>query len=171
MQLHKIYHMTKKRKFFNSSQKGFTLLELLLVIVIIGILSSFMIVNYIGVRQRARDAKRKADLRQIQSALELYRSDQGSYLTHTTFPYQLNTTNCVTSNAFTGGTATYMKLIPCDPSGTSYWNNGNYYYYSNGTTYTLAACLENKNDQEGIATAPSPAGSGSCTHYYVLTNP
>ena len=56
-------------------KKGFTLVELLIVVAIIGILSTLLMANFIGVRQRARDAQRKADLRQIQSALELYRSD------------------------------------------------------------------------------------------------
>ncbi|MBI2195693.1 MAG: type II secretion system protein [Candidatus Levybacteria bacterium] len=60
-------------------EKGFTLVELLIVIAIIGVLTTLLMANFIGVRQRARDAQRKSDLRQIQSALELYRSDQGSY--------------------------------------------------------------------------------------------
>ncbi|MDP2672104.1 MAG: type II secretion system protein, partial [Candidatus Daviesbacteria bacterium] len=51
--------------------RGFTLIELLVAIAIIGILSSFLLSNFVGVRQRARDGVRKSDLRQIQSALEL----------------------------------------------------------------------------------------------------
>ena len=61
--------------------KGFTLVELLIVIAIIGVLSALLMANFIGVRQRARDAQRKSDLRQMQSALELYRSDLGLYPT------------------------------------------------------------------------------------------
>ena len=58
---------------------GFTLIELLVAIGIIGILASFLLANFVGVRQRARDGVRKSDLRQMQSALEMYRADQGQY--------------------------------------------------------------------------------------------
>ena len=66
------------KKIYNS-KKGFTLIELLVVIGIIGILSGLLMANFIGVRQRSRDGTRKSNLSQIQSAVELYRSDQGSY--------------------------------------------------------------------------------------------
>src|SRR5437588_640087 len=62
-----------------TSSKGFTLIELLVVIAIIGILATIVMVNVLSVRSRARDTQRKSDIRQIQSALELYRADQGSY--------------------------------------------------------------------------------------------
>jgi len=60
-------------------EKGFTLIELLIVIVIIGVLATLLMTNFVGVRQRGRDAQRKSDLRQIQAALELYRADVGQY--------------------------------------------------------------------------------------------
>lgn len=160
------------------NSKGFTLIELLIVIVIIGVLTSLLVANFVGVRVRARDAQRKSDLRQMQSALELYRADQGTY------PASSSTLslpeNCAvppsTTLTYFGNlacTATYMQKVPRDPSTSSY-NGGNYYYASSGTTYTLAACLENANDadQNSTGTAPTPAGSGTCiTKYYVLTNP
>ncbi len=168
------YHKSMHR------QKGFTLVELLVVIAIIGILSTLIMTNFIGVRQRARDAQRKADLRQIQSALEIYRSDIGAYPQVKSSPYRLNTNACPAESSLTNSnnTSTYMQLIPCDPSGATNWNGGNYYYYSDGTTYTLAACIENTGDTDTHVTqsAPSPAGSGTCgssgnAYYFVLTNP
>ncbi len=61
------------------NRKGFTLIELLIVIAIIGILASVVLVG-IGPAQRSgRDARRIADLRQIQNALELYKSANGQY--------------------------------------------------------------------------------------------
>src|SRR3990167_9066467 len=60
-------------------EKGFTLVELLIVIAIVGILSALLMVNFVGVRQRGRDAQRKSDMRQMQSAFELFRSDNGRY--------------------------------------------------------------------------------------------
>lgn len=143
--------------------KGFTLVELLIVISIIGVLTTLLLANFIGVRQRARDAQRKSDLRQIQSALELFRSDQASY--PQTLP---NCNNSIKSPDC--ATSTYMQNVPRDPMGSSYYNGGKYFFSSNGTTYTLGACLENSSDPQGTST--SPGGSGCSTNfYYVLTNP
>jgi prepilin-type N-terminal cleavage/methylation domain-containing protein len=60
-------------------QKGFTLVELLVAIGIIGILSSIAVVSVSNVRAKARDAKRLADVKQIQTALEAYLNDMGKY--------------------------------------------------------------------------------------------
>lgn len=157
---------------------GFTLIELLIVIAIIGILTTLLTANFVGVRQRARDAQRKSDLRQMQSALELYRSDEGTYPIISA-AFRLNgSTACPTSQSFTApspSTVTYMSKIPCDPLGATVYNSGNYYYYSSdGQTYTLAACLENGNDKDSNATSTAPVPSGgSCTsgRYFVVTNP
>lgn len=57
-------------------RSGFTLIELLVVIAIIGLLSTIAFISLNRARVKARDAKRVADVRQLQSALELYYSDQ-----------------------------------------------------------------------------------------------
>ncbi|MBI5044482.1 MAG: type II secretion system protein [Candidatus Levybacteria bacterium] len=159
-----------------SFKKGFTLIELLIVIAIIGILTTLLTANFVGVRQRARDTQRKSDIRQIQSALELFRSDNARYPVRTV-TYRINSgTVCMTSEAFTYNSVTYMSKVPCDPSGTTGYNSGNYYYVSDasGLTYTLATCLENANDKDTYSTssAPSPSG-GTCSSgkYYVVNNP
>ena len=145
-----------------SSRDGFTLIELLIVIVIIGILATIFFANYLGVRQRARDSQRKSNLRQIQAALELYRYGQGTYPVPGT--YGLYPANCPTSGPLVGGTETYMKNIPCDSKGISYYNSGNYYYTSGGTSYTLCACLENIYDSQGAANSACSTGvSPACS--------
>ncbi|MBI3963654.1 MAG: type II secretion system protein [Candidatus Kerfeldbacteria bacterium] len=58
------------------NKKGFTLVELLVVIAIIGLLATLAFVSLNSARAKARDAKRVSDVRQIQSALELYYNNQ-----------------------------------------------------------------------------------------------
>ncbi|MCF7820369.1 MAG: prepilin-type N-terminal cleavage/methylation domain-containing protein, partial [Candidatus Pacebacteria bacterium] len=60
-------------------KKGFTLIELLVVIAIIGLLSTMSVVALNSARQKSRDAKRVADIKQIQTALELYYNDNNGY--------------------------------------------------------------------------------------------
>ncbi len=64
---------------FNNTKKGFTLIELLVVISIIGLLSSVVLASLNSAREKARDAQRITDLKQIQLALELYRDANGAY--------------------------------------------------------------------------------------------
>ena len=66
-------------KLFERKQKGFTLIELLVVISIIGILSSIVLISMGGAREKARDAKRQSDIRQIATACELFYSDDEGY--------------------------------------------------------------------------------------------
>ncbi len=143
-------------------QKGFTLIELLVVVAIIGILSTLLTANFIGVRQRSRDSERKSNLRQIQSALELYRADTGNYPTAipncpSGSPKSLMSPDCVTS--------VYMQTVPKDPGGTSYT------YSSNGTTYSIVACLENSNDSEKDSVNKNPPCDGVNGFSFTVTNP
>ncbi len=63
----------------NKRTKGFTIVELLIVIVVIGILAAIVIVAYNGVQQRARDSRRQNDIQSLTQALELYYLDNGKY--------------------------------------------------------------------------------------------
>lgn len=155
------------------SETGFTLIELLIVVAIIGILSALLMTNFIGIRQRARDAQRKADIRQIQSALELYRADMGSYPS-AGGSNALNASPCPTPWAFTNSGTTYMAQVPCDPLGTSgVYNNGNYYYKTTTSGYEIGACLENSADTDAYAGSFDGADNVTCTaqKYFVKTNP
>lgn len=145
--------------------RGFTLIELLIVVVIIGVLTTLLLANFIGIRQRARDTQRKADLKQIQSALELYRADQGTY----PLPGSGNgnfqpTCGSGSSLLSPDGGATYMQKIPCDPLG------GAYSYASDSNTYTLVSCLENLNDSQKDAVNNSLC-NGTANWSFTLQNP
>lgn len=153
--------MTKKTI---NSILGFTLIELLVVIAIIGGLSALLLPNFMGARERARDAQRKSDLRQIQKALEMYRQDQ----TPPSYPLNLPTANnCWSSGPNCTGNI-YMSKFPSDPS------PGKQYYYTvdnNTLSYTLCACLENSADSDSSSNCSvcnNSCTSGKC---YIVTQP
>lgn len=130
-------------------KNGFTLIELLVVISIIGILAALLMSNFAAIRERARDAQRKSDLKQIQKALEFYKDAQTPAIQYPqTSSWETLTTNLEGSN--------YMKKVPVDPI------NANSYVYSYAPTvgdtlnYTLKACLENASDKDGANDASCP---------------
>jgi type II secretion system protein G len=61
--------------------RGFTIVELLIVIVVIGILAALVIVTYNGIQQKARDTERKTDIKAVQGHLEAYWADNAKYPT------------------------------------------------------------------------------------------
>ena len=139
-----------------NNKQGFTLIELLVVIAIIGLLSTLSILALNTARARARDVKRVADVRQIQTALEMYFNDMGVYPTTLAAGSSVTTTNGV-----------YLKTVPTPPSvadGTCAANIVNYtYLYTASTglggTYTLAYCLgAGVNDVPAGVNYASPAG-------------
>jgi len=110
-----------------NSTKGFTLIELLVVIAIIGILSSVVLASLNSARKNGRDARRVADIKQIQLALELY------FDANPTTGYPV---------ALTGLVSNYMQIMPKDPS-----TQANYSYVAIGSStncssYHLGATLE-----------------------------
>lgn len=114
---------------------GFTLIELLVVISIIGILAGISLVALQGARSGARDAKRKADLEEVRSGLEIYRTDCGAYPATLSFGGSLvgdgSSASCAVSN-------TYLSSIPQDPRSPTY----SYFYSGTATTYIVCAYLE-----------------------------
>ncbi len=121
------------------NKKGFTLIELLVVIAIIGLLSTLSVVALGSAREKARDSKRLSDIKQVQTALELYYTDQGSYPTESV---TLGGTGavCLDATGFADTcTDAYMGLVPADPG-------SNAYTYAptdaTGSSYTITADLE-----------------------------
>jgi len=108
-----------------SSERGFTLIELFIALVILGILMTLGLTNYVTSIKKSRDGKRKVDLEQIRSGLEMCYSDVGSYPSITF------------GNPLVCGGNTYLDPIPNDPLNSS----PHVYTYLNfgGTSYSLCA--------------------------------
>lgn len=83
-------------------KRGFTLIELLVVISIIGLLSSVVLANLNSARQKSRDVKRIADVKQLQLALELYFDANAKY-----------------PGILADLAPTYISVIPTPPTGVS----------------------------------------------------
>lgn len=64
-----------------TTSRGFTIVELLIVIVVIGILAALVIVTYNGIQQKARDTERKTDVNALHGQLEAYQAQNGKYPT------------------------------------------------------------------------------------------
>ncbi|MFA4942757.1 MAG: prepilin-type N-terminal cleavage/methylation domain-containing protein [Patescibacteria group bacterium] len=91
-------------------KKAFTLIELLVVIAIIGVLATVSIIALSNARSKSRDAKRVGNMKQVQTALELFFNDNGRY--PTVEEWDLGTLYSTTSDA----TTTYMRVIPTAPT-------------------------------------------------------
>lgn len=112
-------------------KNGFTLIELLVVMTILAVLFGLAMVSYQGAKKSARDGKRKADLEEVRSALEMCRTDTDSYPPTGGFSFGGSLT-C------DDGTS-YMDYVPVDPI-----NSGSYRYtYQSlgGDSYQLCASL------------------------------
>lgn len=121
------------------NRKGFTLVELLVVVAIIGLLSTLAVVALGNARQKARDAKRVSDIKQIQTGLELFFSDNNSYPAVAAKIDPLGGGGMqLTSGGGFGGPAgtTYMSTVPANPTpgGLSYT------YTSNNADAGATAC-------------------------------
>jgi prepilin-type N-terminal cleavage/methylation domain-containing protein len=139
------------------NKSAFTLVELLVVIAIIGIISTLAVVSLTNARQSARDAKRLADIKQIQTALELYYQDNGEY------------PSSITDSIATSGNI-YMQSSPIAPTpadGDCSDTDNVYTYTVSGTensSYSLTFCLGSQiNDLSAGIKEAIPGGITSLT--------
>ncbi len=143
-------------------QGGFTLLELLIVIVIIGILALLIIPNITSAPKKARDTQRKTDLKAIQKGLEEY------FVSNNAYPTQVSAANVTTAlTSLTSGNPPVIKTMPADPKNTGVFV---YQYTSaDGTAYTLHGCLENGGETVGGPVTNDTNCTGT-SRAYQLTN-
>jgi general secretion pathway protein G len=112
------------------SEAGFTLIELMVVILIIGLLATIVVQNLRSATDKAKRVKAQADIAQIKSGLERYYLDNGSYPTSDQGLSGLVAAPS-TGNVPKDWGGPYLEKIPPDPWGNSY------FYQSDGNSYTL----------------------------------
>jgi len=126
-------------------KKGFTLVELLVVIAIIALLSTLSVVALNSARAKARDARRLSDIKQIRTALDMYYDSSSSYPTTCAGLGSSTGCLCLTSIGWVSSSVSdctgtiFMQKVPKDPGSYSY----NYAVGGNGATYTITYTLEN----------------------------
>lgn len=141
----------------NKQNKGFTIVELLIVIVVIGILAGLVITTYNGIQQKARNTERTTDLKTFQSQLEAYYANTGKYPSNT----DLSATSASNLTFVSANLKGMDKETLRDPKATS----GNYALAVSGTgtanIYTYVA---------SPASCDNGAG-GDCTSYKLFAMP
>jgi len=130
-------------------QAGFTLIELIVVMAIMGLLIAVTASSFQTSRIKGKDAKRKSDLKQMQNALEAYMNDHGKYPASTggviTACGGTGTNVCNYGSAFTDENGTvYMAQIPADPSSPTV--RYTYLVSTDQRQYQLFAYLEDTLD-------------------------
>lgn len=138
-------------------QAGFTLVELLVVMSIIGVLAGVLLTNFVGVRERAADARTKNDLRQLKTALRLYYNDFQHYPAASggTMLGCIDGASSCSSGTFSANGTTYMSELPED-----------FDYYSDGLDeFLLEVELDNPSDEDIAASQDgcNPTGRGYYT--------
>ena len=137
---------------------AFTLIEMLVVISIIAIISTLLLANLNAARERGRDAQRKADMRNIQTALRLFYNDYQNFPASGTGANAGKIVGCGQStppgpftceygSAWSADNKVIMSTLPKDPLSSQQYQ----YVQVDLDNYTLSACLENKSDDKGAS--------------------
>ena len=162
-----------------NKNKGFTLIEFLVVIFIIAVLAAAILVSLSKARMSSRDNRRKSDLATLQQALEMYYSDNHKFPTGTGWPGE-----CVGVQNLSSQLQGYLAPIPQEPLKTPLYL---YTPSSDSMHYILMSILENTKDADynrnygqtwwGISASQAEKncqtvnyGAGKTYHYYVSSD-
>lgn len=134
------------------SRQSFSLVEILVVVTIISLLAGIAASSYAQFIRQSRDAKRKTDIEQVRSAIEMYRNFNNVYPTGGAAPGMEFGTGDITD-----ATSTYLSKLPNDPRSAYTY----YYEYISGQDYRLCAYLE----ASGNPYVGTSCGSGMQCNY------
>lgn len=138
--------------FDKPSNKGFTLIEVLVAATIIGVLFGVASISYSSLTKSSRDGKRRADLEQIRAGLEMYRSND----TNGEYPTAGSCTALATA------ISAYLPTFPADPKSSTY----SYVCSSSTTDYTIGAYLEATTSTCTSVSGCSSSGCNYCAGPY-----
>lgn len=153
----------------NRRQRGFTIVELLIVIVVISILAAITVVAYNGVQSKARFARMQSDVKSLQKYIDAYNGINGSYpTTGGVWKYQRQD-----GSAFIPGiipaVANSLPSITDGPTGGI--TNNTYVYNSNGTDYKLIRLYQSAIPADEWAQVPSSMKDGTWTDRWGVWSP
>jgi len=120
-----IHYVSRRHK-----RHGFTIVELLIVIVVIGILAAITIVSFNGVTSKANVSKSQSDLKNMQKLVEMYKVDNGAYPITSGWRF-------TDAGGPTGGDGFIPGIVPTYASSLPRPTAGAYIYISNGTDYKI----------------------------------
>lgn len=131
--------------------EGFTLIEVMVVVVILGILAAFIVPKIMTRPEQARELKAKQDILAIQNAMDLYKLDNGRYPTTEQGLQALVVQPTSSPQPLNWNKDGYLQKLPVDPWGEAYQyenNNGQIHIFSygpNGKEGGTASLIENTN--------------------------
>jgi len=134
----------KKRK----SEDGFTLVEVMVVMVIIGLLATFVVINVLPSQDKAMVQKTKGDIRLLEQAAEMYRLDMLDYPPEDAGLSALKSLPNGTDNEDRYRPGGYVKFLPDDPWGRPYIYR---YPGENGVIDILSYGSDGQPGGEGLA--------------------
>jgi prepilin-type N-terminal cleavage/methylation domain-containing protein len=147
------------------NKKGFTIVELLIVIVVIGILATLVIVTFTGIQQKARNSQRQTDINAVDSHVEAFYAQYGAYPTYT----QLNDTTWrqkymkgldAAALASPRSTNSAVNVVDTSASGDPYWYSP--YTGDSGTTLCSGGATTTNTDDPVVDT--------TCTRFVLGAN-
>jgi prepilin-type N-terminal cleavage/methylation domain-containing protein len=144
---------------------AFTLVELLVVISIIGLLSTIAAVSLSSSRSAARDTKRKADIRQISQAVELYYNSNGNLPTNGGWCTYISNPTYLT---FVNDIAPFMAKVPSDPQKPV--QVGDYLYFNLADTAGRYALCANMEKATGNSYNYTSCADGAFYNYCIYPN-
>jgi len=178
--------MNKSKAFAVSRPSGFTIVELLIVVVVIAILAAISLVAYTGIQNRAANAKTESEVAAIAKALEMYHADKGMYPNGSNYTPGSTAINGAWSTTADGSwqnlltvLSPYAQNLPTRSDSSSAMGGGDSFdYYGNqanscgaslGQMYIIVYRLRGaqKNTTKGTCNAPT-VGPYSASNYIII---